>query len=260
MAKSLFKKSWEILCQKGPREFIRKSLGFIYRPLQPIFLKFEPCLYSCAAWKISKEVIKNPTATSLTNFLFDKFGHLIKPKQVRWEITELAKIIENLKPKIVLEIGTARGGTLFLFSRLATADATIISIDLPWENFGGYPNWKRKLYQKFASPEQKLILLRADSHQPETLGKLKTVLAGREIDFLFIDGDHSYAGVKRDYELYSPLVRKGGIIALHDVAKHKTTPECEVDRFWAEIKVGKKFKELIADPDQDWGGIGVIFE
>jgi predicted O-methyltransferase YrrM len=36
------------------------------------------------------------------------------------------------------------------------------------------------------------------------------------IDFLFIDGDHSIAGCKKDYQLYSGKVRKGGFIAFHD--------------------------------------------
>ena len=34
------------------------------------------------------------------------------------------------------------------------------------------------------------------------------------IDFLFLDGDHSYEGVRRDFENYAPLVRPGGIVAL----------------------------------------------
>ena len=79
------------------------------------------------------------------------------------------------------------------------------------------------------------------------------------MDFLFIDGDHSYKGAKRDYELYSPLVRRGGVIAFHDIAKHPEAMDCHVDRLWNEVKQGKKFKELIADKDQNWAGIGVLF-
>ena len=37
-----------------------------------------------------------------------------------------------------------------------------------------------------------------------------------KIDFLFIDGDHSYEGVKLDFDLYSTLLSKNGIIMLHD--------------------------------------------
>ncbi len=37
-----------------------------------------------------------------------------------------------------------------------------------------------------------------------------------KIDVLFIDGDHSYEGVKQDFELYSNIVNPKGIIILHD--------------------------------------------
>lgn len=36
------------------------------------------------------------------------------------------------------------------------------------------------------------------------------------IDVLFIDGDHSYNGVKADFELYSKLLTKSGVIFIHD--------------------------------------------
>jgi cephalosporin hydroxylase len=260
MSKSLFGKSWETFEQRGIKGFVLKFTGFLSRKLKPVLVNLEPCLYPYAVWKISHEIKKEATAVSLINFLFDKFGHLIKPKQIRWEILELAKIVEKLKPRVVLEVGTARGGTLFIFSRLADKEATIISLDLPWEHSNDYPQWREKLYQKFASAKQKMFLMREDSHQPETLEKLKTILAGKDIDFLLIDGDHTYDGVKRDFELYSPLVKTGGVIAFHDIAKHNSTPECQVDRFWDEIKLGKNSKELIHSQDQDWGGIGVIYK
>jgi predicted O-methyltransferase YrrM len=38
----------------------------------------------------------------------------------------------------------------------------------------------------------------------------------REFDFVFIDGDHSYEGLKGDWECWSRLVQRGGCIALHD--------------------------------------------
>ena len=36
------------------------------------------------------------------------------------------------------------------------------------------------------------------------------------IDFLFIDGDHSIKGTFEDWEKYSPFLKSGGIVALHD--------------------------------------------
>lgn len=37
-----------------------------------------------------------------------------------------------------------------------------------------------------------------------------------KIDLLFIDGDHSYEGVKKDFELYSTILSDNGIIIIHD--------------------------------------------
>ena len=37
-----------------------------------------------------------------------------------------------------------------------------------------------------------------------------------KIDFLFIDGDHHYEGVKKDWDLYSPLLKSGSIVDFHD--------------------------------------------
>ena len=41
-----------------------------------------------------------------------------------------------------------------------------------------------------------------------------------KIDVLFIDGDHSYEGVKLDFELYSKLLNDTGVIFIHDTDKN----------------------------------------
>lgn len=62
----------------------------------------------------------------------------------------LANEMEEIKPKVVVEIGTANGGTLFMAYRLAASDATIISIDLLGGAFGGgFPEWKIPIYSSF---------------------------------------------------------------------------------------------------------------
>lgn len=42
------------------------------------------------------------------------------------------------------------------------------------------------------------------------------------VDFIFIDGDHSFDGLRGDWEVWSPLVAPGGIVALHDSCSSKT--------------------------------------
>jgi predicted O-methyltransferase YrrM len=53
-------------------------------------------------------------------------------------------------------------------------------------------------------------------------------------DFLFIDGGHDLEVVRRDVELYVPLVRSGGVVAFHDFSSVCGVPTV----VWAEIKRG----------------------
>ncbi len=178
----------------------------------------------------------------------------IFPVQMRSEIVPLLELLRAESPRRILEIGTATGGTLFLFSRVAADQATLVSIDLPGgAGGGGYPEWKVPLYQAFALPGQRIELIRGDSHEESNLARAKQLFNDEPVDFLFIDGDHSYEGVKKDFEMYAPLVRAGGVIAFHDIVY------CEpVETFWNELKArGLDCREFI-NVDGKALGIGVI--
>jgi cephalosporin hydroxylase len=162
----------------------------------------------------------------------------IIPTQVRDELAELAGIVDGLEPSIVLKISTANGGTLFLWSRLANSDATVVSVDLPGGQLGGgYPKWKLPFYRSFARNQQRIALIRGDSHDPTVHREVVRILGTRQLDFLFVDGDHTYEGVRNDFRMYSPLVRKGGLMAFHDIVSHPPGSGCEVSKFWNEVQL-----------------------
>jgi predicted O-methyltransferase YrrM len=129
-----------------------------------------------------------------------------------------------------------------------------VSIDLlGGPGGGGYPHWKIPLYQAFPLPGQRLELIRDDSHDTAVLAQVAKLVGDRDVDFLFIDGDHSYDGVKRDFEMYGSLVKPGGLIAFHGIDYGRV-----VRRFWDEIKVGRRFQEIRDDHIQTFG-IGLIY-
>jgi hypothetical protein len=103
--------------------------------------------------------------------------------------------------------------------------------------------------------DEGMTVILGDSHDPATMEQLVAHLDGEPIDMLFIDGDHTYEGVKADYELYGPLVREGGLVGFHDICHHANMPFIEVDRFWHTLHGDK---EEIIVPPTTWGGIGVI--
>ena len=180
--------------------------------------------------------------------------------QVRSEILALGKLLQDAAPKRSLEIGTAYGGTLFFLCTLSPPDALMISVDL------------RAAVRRRLSAPQDSPVPQIPHQAPETSsdsggfacagnqGSRAAHSPRRAARYLFIDGDHTYAGVKCDFDMYAPLVRSKGMIAFHDIAVHKTDPECQVAKFWDELKQRYEFREFIERPDQGWAGIGVVFK
>jgi len=95
---------------------------------------------------------------------------------------------------------------------------------------------------------------------------VRTILGRNKLDFLLIDGDHSYKGVAADFHNYSPFVKEGGLIAFHDVLPdYKTKLGVDtgnwtggVPQFWQELRDTYKTEELLEDPNQDGYGLGLI--
>lgn len=189
-----------------------------------------------------------------------KYKVAIKLYQKIDEIIEFLKIYKKMNPKLILEIGTYDGGTLFFLSKFANPNATIITIDLPIIRQGvGYSPTKLPFYKSFKSRKQKLYFIRDNSQSITAVKKVKKILKNKKIDVLFIDGDHTYKGVKKDFKNFNPFVKKGGLIALHDIVEHPQDLNCEVYKFWNEIKEKYEYKEIIYQKEQKWAGIGVLY-
>lgn len=203
--------------------------------------------------------VKTPQAALDLAFGFRSCGIRVAPGQYPAEIIQLLKVLAEHPPRRLLEIGTAGGGTFFLFTRVATDDALLMSADLPAGPFGGgYPKWRGRLIQSFGRAQQEVHLLRADSHEPQTLNAIKELLHGNPLDFLFIDGDHRYEGVKADYEMYAPLVAQGGLIGFHDIVTGPAHEVGGVPAFWQELKQKHSAHEFVANWKQGGYGIGLI--
>lgn len=203
-----FLKVKKILKEEGLKKLLILSFRYVRNKTSRLFHPYsEIIFYPYAVAKL--KTFKFRDLESLVDFACNFCFGIIKPTQVKEEILELLKILQQHKPKYILEIGTASGGTLFLFCQVAHPEAKIISIDLAGGKFGGgYPKWKIPLYKSFAKDNQKIYLIRGDSHKWSTLKKVEAILDGERLDFLFIDGDHTYKGVKRDFEMYSKLVKR----------------------------------------------------
>lgn len=174
------------------------------------------------------------------------------------EIDHTLKYLQSTSPRVVCEIGTEHGGTTLLLSHMLPQVELLIGVDL---------YIKHAPHLHVLKPHgQKLRLLCGSSYSPTMVGRVLKTLCGRKIDVLFIDGDHRYDGVKKDFLLYRHLVRDGGFIVFHDIvpdhgrrfAKPTLAWAGGVPLLWERLKTFYDYHEFVQDGSQDGLGIGVL--
>lgn len=242
----------------------RHRLRPVYRLLQKSAIGAADCVRTSAIWPRPKsiktvlgELVGQPSTGDLYRIGQREFGIL----QVEAEITEILEYVALDRPRTVGEIGLKHGGNSFLFLRKFQDLQLFVGLDLLVAN-------SRKL-RYLAMPGQRLKFLEGNSYAPETVARVGAILGARQFDFLFIDGDHSYAGVCADLQAYYRFVRPGGLIAFHDIvpdemARFGVRPESsscyggDVYRLWNTLKHHFEYREFVADWEQIGFGIGVI--
>lgn len=228
---------------------MRKALKELSRTLRIPFSRF-------LAFRRLKQYHARPRSLEETvdwAMNFGRYGYLtIHTLQKRSEIVALAKAVAALKPKTILEIGTARGGTLLIWTSLASE--RVITCDLV------HRDSQRALLGALPPPGSacRVELLTGNSHEPAFKQRVAQALHGTKVDFLFIDGDHTVEGVKADYDDYKEFVRPGGLIAFHDIIENQPLPDNEVYHFWKQVKQGQTTEEFVDHPQQCGFGIGII--
>ena len=203
-----------------------------------------------------EEYLQKGVSEKSIDTIVDESYHLLGMIQNRPEITGAAEFFKSMNVKNFMEIGTDQGGTFAIWSKLSE-DGIRISLDLPHGTYGvdTYDVNQRDAHLKSLGSNVRMI--HGDSHSEEMQSLISSLLKEGELDFLFIDGDHTYEGVKKDYEDYKKYVKSGGWIGFHDIkdTEFHRNANCRVDILWNEL-VGEKIEFL--DDTSNFGGIGFI--
>jgi hypothetical protein len=135
----------------------------------------------------------------------------------------IGSLIYLCQRKTIVEIGVAAGSTTkVLCENAAKVGGHVYGFDV-WERHGLYNQFDFALSKELV--EERLTKLgfsnftmtKIDSKTDEF-----TELLGRlcpQIDLAFIDGCHSYEGIKNDFLKVFPLLSKDGIVVFHDTLK-----------------------------------------
>lgn len=117
-------------------------------------------------------------------------------------IKPLEALVTRFKPKRGLEVGFGDFGWSAL-AFLENSSGHLTSIDKR--------DWWGNAALLVEQYPDRFTFIESDS----VMALMK--LLGHQYDYIFIDGDHSYAGAKRDLEMAIPLLAKGGILAVDDI-------------------------------------------
>lgn len=131
--------------------------------------------------------------------------------------------------KIYMEIGSYIGSSasLLLQHPYQTQIVCIDPLNLSNKHFNGSKTQKECLennMQKFNIFNRNYEIIQGYSTDKKIIDQCKKY----KIDILFIDGDHSYKGVLKDWQNYETLVNIGGYIIFDDYLDHKHSPEVRV--------------------------------
>jgi len=151
------------------------------------------------------------------------------PDEIASCIVDVINIRDKGRFKNYLEIGAASGGATYLFNHFFNWD-NVLLID---DNQHKYRHWcLRENILKHIKHEEFI----GDSHTEEAFNFAKRFM----FDLIFIDGDHTYEGVKKDIEMYLGLLNVGGLVLFHDTLFDRRS--LGVKRAFEELKADENFK------------------
>lgn len=155
-------------------------------------------------------------ALNSVHYLLYRLGLAEAVTQTSLEERRVLRTYAEGKNRLV-EIGAFHGVNTRSFREVMSENGTIIAVD-PYIRtcFGirGY-GWARRIAHREVNKCRRGTIIWAETLGADAID-LDAIKPHLPVDFLFIDGDHSYNGLKGDWEAWSGHLEKGGIVALHD--------------------------------------------
>lgn len=123
------------------------------------------------------------------------------------ETAAMIRLARELKPRVVMEIGSDKGGGFYHWIKGLPSVKRAVAIE-----YSGVP-FASAFERMF--PEVDFHFIHASSYELATVESVRHFLAEDKFDCIFIDGDKGRT--RDDFEAYVSMVRPGGLIFIHDV-------------------------------------------
>ena len=145
--------------------------------------------------------------------------HLNKKSPIHIEASRYSgfpELFKELGFKTGVEVGVSEGAYSEVLCQVVP-DLKLFSVD-PWTYYPVHNRFRRQHHHDRA---YKVAVERLSKYPNCTIVKKTSEEAAKDfedesIDFVFIDGDHSFIGITRDLQAWIPKVKVGGIVSGHD--------------------------------------------
>jgi cephalosporin hydroxylase len=166
-------------------------------------------LYSDEAFRILANLCLRVGWNQKYSYGFTWLGRPIV--QLPEDMIRIQELIHQLRPDIIIETGVAHGGSLIFYASLCKAmgKGRVVGIDIEIR-----PQNRQAIESHELSPLIKLI--EGSSVAPEVFAAACTNIKPGETTLIILDSNHSYAHVRDELKLYSPLVTLGSYIVATD--------------------------------------------
>lgn len=170
--------------------------------------------------------------------------------QIPSELTRAIALNAKVKPKRVLEIGCWDGGTLREWLTASPPPELVVAVSLEHRQPEAYAGWTHK--------NTELIVGTGDSTNEDMIHLIQN---HAPYDWAFIDGEHSYPYVSHDVAVVLPLMRKGGVVLLHDITPSEGQDMTGPLQVLQELAAAGHRTDVFTVPDRyPWtAGIGVVY-
>lgn len=185
----------------------------------------------------------------------------VRCAQVEAEFVPFLELLKQEKVTRLLEVGSRFGGSLWRIANVLPTGSRVVSCDSGKGMGGRKPgavNSLRACVLRLKRMGYDIHLIMGHSQSPHVV---KAVSELGPFDAVFLDGDHEYEGVKKDWENFGPVSR---IVAFHDIAWVKpsgytNSKEVQVPRLWNELKKEYRHQEFVDYSTGATMGIGVLW-
>jgi len=142
--------------------------------------------------------------------------------QLPQDMFAFQEIIFNTRPKFIVEVGAAWGGSLLFYSTLmeVLGGERIIGVDIY------IPDDLKERIGSFGKLSDRITWIKGSSVEVDTISQVKAVIGDSREVMIVLDSDHTHEHVLKELRLYSPLVGKGYyLICCDTVIEYQPEPD-----------------------------------